>query len=486
MPKIQQALKQTSMEKSEITQRVNKEHINPTEDELEKSNMVIKAISEEFAEVLLEKDIKDVSFEIKAAVAKKCGELNITFEEQKRIEKTVLSMALGHGPIEVYLNDPGVTEIVIQRFDNIVIEKNGKVERTDVTFANEEQLMIIIKRIVQQTGRQINLSTPIVDARLADGSRVNATIPPVSPDGATMTIRKFNNKVLSGRDYIRFGSLNKEMLYFLERCVRGAISMFVSGGTGTGKTTLLNMLSAYIPADNLIVTIEDTCELKLQQPNVRRKEVRLSGTNGMLNVDQKTLVKNALRERPDRIILGEVRDGSIVDLISAMSTGHEGSMSTIHANSPKNMCDVRIPILYSMNDEAHFSESSIAMQIAEAIQIIVQITRLPDGSRKLTHISHVDGLTANGKVNVKDIFVYDRNTDSFRSTGYIPKKIIKMIRDKGLDFNEKIFEQARVRSQSSRNNQAAKKQSDEKVNSKIPLSTPEVNQSKSDANEESE
>lgn len=262
--------------------------------------------------------------------------------------------------------------------------------------------------------------------------------------------------------------------------------MFVSGGTGTGKTTLLNMLSAYIPADNLIVTIEDTCELKLQQPNVRRKEVRLSGTNGMLNVDQKTLVKNALRERPDRIILGEVRDGSIVDLISAMSTGHEGSMSTIHANSPKNMCDVRIPILYSMNDEAHFSESSIAMQIAEAIQIIVQITRLPDGSRKLTHISHVDGLTANGKVNVKDIFVYDRNTDSFRSTGYIPKKIIKMIRDKGLDFNEKIFEQARVRSQSSRNNQAAKKQSDEKVNSKIPLSTPEVNQSKSDANEESE
>lgn len=292
---------------------------------------------------------------------------------------------------------------------------------------------------MQSADRQINQSVPIADAKLADGSRVNATIPPVTPDGATLTIRKFNMNWLKGKDYIKMHALNKEMLYFLERCVKGKQSIFISGGTGSGKTTLLNMLSEFIPNDELIITIEDVCELQLRQKNVRRMEVRVSNNKEMMKIDQQTLVKAALRQRPDRIILGESRDGSIVDLISAMSTGHDGSLSTGHANSPRNLCDVRIPIMYSMNKEADFSERSIAMQIAEAIKIIVQISRMPDGSRKITYISHVDGVTADGKVNIKDIFRYDELSGQFIKTKYYPKKIVESIRSKGLDFEEGIF-----------------------------------------------
>lgn len=203
---------------------------------------------------------------------------------------------------------------------------------------------------------------------------------------------------------------------------------------------MLNMLSQFIPDDELIITIEDTLELQLQQPNVRRMEVRLSTNPTMMQVDQTALVKAALRQRPDRIILGETRDGSIVDLISAMSTGHEGSLSTIHANSPQNMCDVRIPILYSENPEANFSEKSIALQIAEAIQVIVQLSRMPDGSRKVTSISYVDGLTADGKVNVKDIFIYDRMQKQFRPTGIVPDPIIQKVKAHGYEFRTDIFQ----------------------------------------------
>ena len=244
---------------------------------------------------------------------------------------------------------------------------------------------------------------------------------------------------LKGKDYIRMHALNKEMLYFLERCVKGRQSIFISGGTGSGKTTLLNMLSEFIPNDELIITIEDVCELQLRQKNVRRMEVRVSNNKEMMKIDQQALVKAALRQRPDRIILGETRDGSIVDLVSAMSTGHDGSISTAHANSPRNLCDVRIPIMYSMNKDSDFSERSIAMQIAEAIKIIVQISRMPDGSRKITYITHVDGVTPDGKVNLKDIFRYDPSTREFMKTGYYPEKIIESIKSKGLDFEEGIF-----------------------------------------------
>lgn len=426
--------------KNAITEKVESEYIKPTEQEQKTAADVIRTISEQFADELIEKDIDDVQDDIVKAVQDQCQNLDLSFEEQKRIEKTVLLTALGNGPIEEYLQDPEVTEIVVQRYDNIVIEKKGHTQNVEASFNNEQHLETIIKRIVQRVGRQINKTTPIVDARLKDGSRVNATIPPVSPDGATLTIRKFNQKALSGKDYLNFDSLDRSMLYFLERCVRGKINIFVSGGTGTGKTTLLNMLSQYIPNDELIITIEDTLELKLQQSNIRRMEVRLSTSSEMMQVDQKMLVKAALRQRPDRIIIGETRDGSIVDLISAMSTGHEGSMSSIHSNSPQNMVDVRIPILYSMNEDTNFSEKSVALQIAEALQLIVQISRFPDGSRKITHISYVDGLTQNDKVNVRDIFIYNRKTKSFQYTGYYPKALIRSVREKGLDFDDSIFQ----------------------------------------------
>ena len=262
----------------------------------------------------------------------------------------------------------------------------------------------------------------------------------LSPDGATLTIRKFSQSALTGADYVRMGSMNRQMLYFLTLCVKGRLNIFVSGGTGTGKTTMLNMLSSYIAENDLIITIEDTLELKLQQKNVRRMEVRLSSTKDMEMVDQKSLVKAALRQRPDRIILGEVRDESIIDLVSAMSTGHEGSMSTIHANSPRNMCDVRIPILYSYDKNADFSEKSIALQIAEAVQIIVQLSRFPDGSRKITAITEVDGLENSGKLRLNDIFLYDRQKKIFHATGNVPKTAIRKIRDHGISVDETIFQ----------------------------------------------
>lgn len=349
-------------EKENINKKIKETHVQPTEQEQNTAQDIIRKVSEQYAEELISKDISDISNQIAATVREYCNQLDLTYEEQKRIEKTVLSTVLGHGPIEPLLQDNDVSEIVVQKYDNIVYEKDGIIHKSEVSFVDENHLRTIINRIVQKAGRQINIMTPIVDARLEDGSRVNATIPPVSPDGATLTIRKFNNKALSGNDYLALGSLNRPMLYFLNACVRGRISIFVSGGTGTGKTTLLNMLSAYVPSNELIITIEDTCELKLQQPNVRRMEVRSSTSSDMLTVDQKILVRNALRQRPDRIILGETRDGSIVDLISAMSSGHDGSISTIHANDPENMCNVRIPILYSMNKDVNFSEKSIAMQ----------------------------------------------------------------------------------------------------------------------------
>ena len=439
MSLLKTKLRHDEQEKEQIAQKVATDYIKPSETEQERAADVIRIISERFSDKLISNNIDDIQDELRAAIQEECEHLDVDYEEQKRIEKTVLLTALGNGPIEEYLEDDEVTEIVVQRYDNIVIERNGKIEPVAATFNDEEHLMTIIRRIVQRVGRQISVSTPIVDARLKDGSRVNATMKDVSPDGATLTIRKFNHTVLNGKDYLRKNSMSKVMLYFLDRCVRGKVNILVSGGTGTGKTTLLNMLSAFIPNDELIITIEDTLELKLQQSNVRRMEVRLAKTKEMMQIDQKALVKAALRQRPDRIILGEARDGSIVDLISAMSTGHEGSMSTIHANSPRNAVDVRIPILYSMNEDTNFSEQSVAMQVAEALQLIVQISRFPDGSRKITHISHVDGLTANDKVNIKDIFIYDRKEQCFKYTGYYPKKLIRFIKDKGLDFEDGIF-----------------------------------------------
>ena len=427
-------------ETEKIYIQVESENVEPDEDERKKAKEIIGRVSKKFSTKLRTASVDDLAEEIKEEINRECELLRrrengaYSLKSRARINKTVRLTVLGNGPIEVFMDDPDVSEIVVQRYDNIVIEKNGRIIKTDIKFDDEEHLVKIIQRIVQKCGRQINITTPMVDARLSDGSRVNAVIPPVSPDGATLTIRRFNNAVLTGEDYLQKGSLNLNMLMFLKACVEAGISVFVSGGTGTGKTTFLNLLSMFIPSRELIITIEDTCELKLHQPNVRRREVRLSKTSEMMDVDQKALVKNALRERPDRIILGETRDGSVVDLISAMSTGHEGSMSTIHANSPRNMVDVRIPILYRMNKDANFDDKAVAMQIAEAVQLIVQLGRFSDGSRRVTNISYIEGVDGE-KVIVKDIFVYNREKKDFEFCGNYPKKILDIIRNKEIDFD---------------------------------------------------
>ncbi len=435
-------LQKNIAEEEAITKSVATQNILPSESERKYVNDIIKKISSKYSNELVTANIENMGDKIRTTVTEECNILNIPFEQKKRIEKIVLLTVLGNGPIEPFLQDPTVTEVVVQHYDNIVIERNGKIEKTDITFTDEDHLQTIIKRIVQKVGRQISITNPIVDARLTDGSRVNATIPPVSVDGATLTIRKFSDNFLTGDDYVAKGSMNASMLYFLSMCVVAKLSIVVSGATGTGKTTLLNMLSSYIPKDELIITIEESVELKLQQPNVRRMETRPATNEDMMNVNQSQLVRAALRQRPDRIILGETRDGSIVDIISAMSTGHEGSMTTIHANSPENMCDVRVPILYSMNEETDFSESAIAMQVAEAINIIVQIERFPDGSRKVSKIVYVDGtrdLSTGKKVNLEEIFTYDRNTGNFFYSGHLPQKFKDAVKFRGYELDPNYF-----------------------------------------------
>lgn len=423
-----------------VKERVANENIRPSVSEAEQVREITQKIAKQFRDDISKYGINNtVREQIRTEVKKCCESLTNDYEQQQRLIQIAVASLIGLGPLEKYMADPEITEIIVQRYDNICVETDGVIHKVDASFTSEEHLQMIINRIVQPVGRQINLSTPIVDARLPDGSRVNATLPPVTPDGATLSIRKFSDKALTGDDYVRIGSLSQDMLDFLARCVEGKISIIVSGGTSTGKTTLLNMLSGYIPKEELIVTIEDSCELRLHQPNVRRMETRPICAEHMMTVNTQALVKNALRMRPDRIVVGEIRDGAIVDMISAMSTGHEGSLSTIHANNPQNLIHARIPILYSMNPAVNFTQESQNMQIAEAIQLIVQITRLRSGKRVISEITEVSGLTQDGNVRLNTIFRYNEDTNSFAATGAVPKRIINTLRQQKIFFPQNFF-----------------------------------------------
>lgn len=374
---------------------------------------------------------------------------------QRMVEsQRILDDILGFGPIQDLLEDPEVTEIMVSRWDRVYAERNGKLMLVpDVKFNSDDHLYNIINKIVQNIGRKIDESTPLVDARLPDGSRVNATIKPISPDGATLTIRKFAKHKLTGEDYLRFGSLSPEMLEFLKQCVIARCNIIVSGGTGSGKTTLLNMLSNYIPDWEAIVTIEDSCELQLGQENVRRLEVKPPNAEGKGAVTIQDLVKNALRMRPDRIVVGEIRDGTVVDMFRAMSSGHDGSLTTIHANNPRDLCEATLPILFGYNEEVKLSEHAQRLQIVSSVDLIVQIARLRDGSRKITNITHVVGLGKDGasklsvkeenidpnKIYLQDIFKYNQRTQRFEATGYVPKNIVAKIEQVGGKLDPKIF-----------------------------------------------
>lgn len=440
MPVLKDRLKNIEESQQTIQQQVAKETIRPTRSEAEIVQAIAQKISQKFRDEISSSGFTDnVRARIMASIQETAKDMCSDYEQQQRIVRIASVNLMGLGPIEIFMEDPEVTEIIVQRYDNICIEKRGIMYSVDSSFNDEAHLQNVINRIVQPAGRQINLSQPIVDTRLPNGSRVNATIPPVTPDGATLSIRKFSDDVMNGEDYIRLGSLNQAMLDFLSACVKGKISLIVSGGTSTGKTTLLNMLSTYIPANELIITIEDSCELQLHQKNVRRMEARTSTSKEVMAITTQALVKNALRMRPDRIIVGEIRDGTIVDMMSAMSTGHEGSMSTVHANNPGNLVNSRMPILYSMHDSVKFSVDAQCIQITEALQLIVHISRLENGKRVITHITHINGLTDRGKVKLNDIFVYNEKENTFLPTGYVPQQIMDKLAQSNILVNKDIF-----------------------------------------------
>src|ERR687895_446378 len=326
----------------------------------------------------------------------------LTREERRRIVREITDDILGYGPLEPLLNDDSVTEVMVNNFDQIYIERDGKIDRSDTTFADNAHLMRIIDKIVSQIGRRIDESSPMVDARLPDGSRVNAIIPPLSLKGPTLTIRKFSRDPYTMDDLIGFGSITPKAAQFLAACARGKLNVLISGGTGTGKTTTLNAVSAFIPGDERIVTIEDAAELQLQQEHVITLESRPANIEGKGEVRIRELVRNAMRMRPARIIVGEVRGPETLDMLQAMNTGHEGSLTTIHANSPRDaLSRLETLVLTAGVDLPH---RAIREQIASAFDLLVQISRLVDGSRRITHVTEVLRMESD-VITLQDIFL---------------------------------------------------------------------------------
>lgn len=334
--------------------------------------------------------------------------LSLTSLERASLIQSISDEILGLGPIQSLLRDPSITEIMVNGGDNIYIERAGKIVKTGKRFHNEEHLRRTIERIVSQVGRRIDESSPLVDARLSDGTRVNAVVPPIALDGSILTLRKFSADPLTVKDLLAFGALTLEAKDFLEECIKGRLNIVISGGTGSGKTTLLNVLSSMISDKERIVTIEDAAELRLMQPHVVRLETRPSNSEGRGSVSIRELVRNALRMRPDRIIVGEVRDGAALDMLQAMNTGHDGSLTTVHANTPRDAISrIETMVLMAGMD---LPISVIREQISQAVDIVIQQNRMPDGSRKIVQISEVVGLESS-IIQMQDIFVFEKDNN---------------------------------------------------------------------------
>jgi pilus assembly protein CpaF len=373
----------------------------------------------------------------------------LNFEERETVTVQVLDEIFGLGPLEPLMQDPEISDILVNTARQIYIERHGKLERTDVQFQDDRHLLQVIDRIVSAVGRRIDDSSPMVDARLPDGSRVNAIIRPLAIDGPHLSIRKFKRDALSGADVLRTESLTEPMLELLKGIVRARLNVLISGGTGAGKTTLLNVLSSFIPADERIVTIEDSAELQLKQPHAVRLETRPANIEGTGEVTQRLLLINSLRMRPDRIIIGEVRGSEAVDMLQAMNTGHDGSLTTLHANSPRDALS-RLETMVSMAN-LNLPERATRQQIASAINVVVQVSRLSDGTRKVMSISEIVGMESD-TITMQEIFVFERQgidadnrvVGQFKATGIRPK-FADRLKAYGIELSGLLFDQATPR-----------------------------------------
>lgn len=357
-------------------------------------------------------------------------EIPLTLSERSRLVQEIIDDVLGLGPLEKFLEDSDITEIMVNGPEKIYVERQGKLTLTGSRFTDEEHLRKVIERIVTKVGRRIDESSPLVDARLSDGSRVNAIIPPLAVSGSSLTIRKFGRVPLTVNNLISLGSMSPEIAELLQACVRARLNIIVSGGTGTGKTTMLNVLSSFLPADERIVTIEDAVELQLQQDHVVRLESRPRNIEGKGEIGIRELVRNSLRMRPDRIVIGEVRGGESLDMLQAMNTGHDGSISTVHANSPRDAIS-RLETLVLMAG-MDLPLRAIREQIASAINLIVHISRLRDGSRRITHVTEVQGMEGD-VVTLQDAFVFDYSAGVDANGKFLGRPISTGVRPRFVD-----------------------------------------------------
>jgi pilus assembly protein CpaF len=368
----------------------------------------------------------------------------LNFDEQEKIQADLLDEVFGLGPLEPLLRDPKISDIMVNDKDHVFIEKGGLLQRTNTTFRDDRHLLQIIDRIVSRVGRRVDESSPMVDARLPDGSRVNAIIPPLALDGPSLSIRRFGTGPLAANSLVELKSISAEMMELLSSAVKARISIVISGGTGSGKTTLLNILSQYIPNNERLVTIEDAAELRLAQENIVRLETRPPNIEGNGAIKQRQLLINCLRMRPDRIIMGEIRGEEAFDMLQAMNTGHEGSMTTIHANTPRDAIS-RLESMVAMGN-MNLPEKSVRQQISSAISIVVQATRMSDGSRKVTSIAEITGMEEN-VISMQEIFTFNKKgigpdgkvIGAFQPTRIRPK-FLDRLRVSGIILPPSLFE----------------------------------------------